>query len=212
MSKTLKFCPNCGAELKGAKFCPECGYDTSEEVFSAQDDAKETQAKSKEQKGEASGKFEPFSGKPNPVWDFIGPYMPEIGKWGWLALIILNAIVFLVDIIAYAIANAIIPVGGFPVYSLIALIVNVVLSLLWIKPKFAEPLVEQKYAKVLEDVIEIKNFRIPIILLVGIIVEIFGYGWTGLVVLAPVLIILLFGPVPYYWTTNVNKPVENSEI
>ena len=85
-------------------------------------------------------------------------------------------------------------------WGIISTILEILLSWFWVKPKFSDKCVARDWDGLLDDVLLLGEFRIPWMLVMGILLEIFGYGWIGLTVLGPAIVIIFFGPrQPYNW-------------
>jgi hypothetical protein len=200
MSKELKFCPNCGAELKGAKFCPECGTDANKEASSSPKSISNT---------EAPSKAEIAKGNSNAIWNFVGPYMKEIGKYQWIVCLIVCGIRLLVYLFA---GIPFITLGVYDLYvqeniwdGLIKVIILVVLILIWVKPKFSSRLEKEQFDVLLKETVQIGSIKIPMMLIMGVVMTIIGWGESyafGALVLLPALLIIFFGPIPYKWDNS----------
>jgi hypothetical protein len=194
MAKIPKFCPECGAELGGKPVCEKCGFDT----------------KITEEKSMSSDK----SGGSKSTWETLEPIVSITGKWAWLYGVIVGVLYIILSIWAFVtISRAIaywesiygtsIPYTGrgygYAVWELITAVVSIAVSLLWVKPKFSIPCGEKDWEKLLTDVVKIGDIQIPWMLIMGVILAIFGYGWGGLAVLGCAIILIFFGPRKYEW-------------
>ena len=58
---------------------------------------------------------------------------------------------------------------------------------------------EKDWEKLLTDVLVLGNIQIPWMLIMGVILEIFGFGWGGAIVLICAILIIFLGPRKYEW-------------
>lgn len=188
MAKAPKFCPECGAELGENKICEKCGYETSQTV-----------------KKEAKTQPTP-SGGGNPNWENIESFVTILGKWAWVIVIINGLIYIFSGIWGLIWTIPAIPYGATlgisTIWNIIGGIVVIILAIIIIKPRFSSKCAAKDWDYLLNDVLTLGNFRIPWMLIWGIIIEIFGNWWGGLPIIIPALLLIFMGPKPYDWTTD----------
>ena len=190
-----KFCPECGTKIPvGTNICEKCGI--------------ELQTKSTATKAKKSARPKKPAGS-NDIWNTLEPIIVDwVGRYAWLVLILIP-LVMLVITLATTIPAILVALGlGNPagstvanlIWAIISTILEVLLSWFWVKPKFSDKCVERDWDGLLDDVLLLGEYRIPWMLAIGVLLEIFGYGWIGLVVLGPAIVIIFFGPrQPYNW-------------
>ena len=86
------------------------------------------------------------------------------------------------------------------IFWIIGGIINILLSLIFVRPRFSTPCKNKDWDALYNDYILLGNFKLPFMILLGILMEIFGYYWGGFAVLIPALILLFAGPKQYNWT------------
>jgi len=187
MAKAPKFCPECGAELGGNKICEKCGYETSQTV---KKEAKTQPASS----GEAASN-----------WQNVEPFVTLLGKWAWVIAII-NGLVYLIWGIYGLIVGISFPsfifISPTDIWYIISGIITILIAIIIVKPRFSSKCAAKDWDYLLNDVLTLGNFRIPWMLIWGIIIEIFGNWWGGLPIIIPALLLIFMGPKPYDWTTD----------
>ncbi len=82
---------------------------------------------------------------------------------------------------------------------IIAGILAIAIALLLVKPRFSSKWADEDYDYLLNDVIKIGNYRIPLMLILGIILEILLQWWGGLIIIIPLLLLIFMGPKEYKW-------------
>lgn len=187
MSKPVKFCPECGADMENNVICSKCGYDS-------------TKSESKPTPSETTSAPSPqeFSS-----WKSLEPYVEIVGKYAWIILIIAPIILLFYSLAAIGIFS-VYGLGGYVAGQLAWIIIEVVVVILfaifWVKPKFSDRCASKQWDILLDDTLKISTIQIPWMLIVGVLIEIFGNGWVGLFVLGPAIILIFFGPrTPYNW-------------
>jgi len=88
---------------------------------------------------------------------------------------------------------------GSAVWQLITAIVSIAVSILWVRPKFSKHCGEKDWETLLTDVVKLGNIQIPWMLIMGVVLTIFGYGWGGAIVLIIALLMIFLGPRKYEW-------------
>lgn len=133
-------------------------------------------------------------------------WVSTLGKWAWVIGII-NGIIDIIWGILGAVVIGAITIGwgigpygiGFSIWLIIGGIIAILISLIIIKPKFSDKCAIKDWDSLYNWVLIIGKTRIPWMLLWGIIIEIFGYGWGGLPVIICSLALLFAGPKSYQW-------------
>ncbi len=78
--------------------------------------------------------------------------------------------------------------------------IAIVFAFAFIKPRFSNKWKEEDYDYLFNDVIKIGKLRIPLMLIIGIILEILMSWWSGLFFLfIPLLLLIFMGPKEYKW-------------
>ena len=141
-------------------------------------------------------------------WDSVKNIAIGMGKWSWIVLLIEGIIYTILGL--YILAWAVVIVGLLPydpttlvIYGVMYLIgglLALVLSVAFVKPRFSNKWKEEDYDYLLNDVVKIGSFRIPLMLIFGIILEILLSWWGGLIILVPLLLLIFMGPKEYKWT------------
>ena len=130
----------------------------------------------------------------NPVWQFFKPFLPKIGKWSWIILMIVGSIFLILDLL---IAD---------IFGIISNIIIIVFTILWVKPVFSPALMEERYEDLLNETFNISTIRIPKMLAFGVLFEIFGDGWVGIIILIPAIVLIFFSAyIPYNWNVKKNE-------
>ena len=150
-------------------------------------------------------------------WDSVKGIADAMGKWSWIILLIEGIIYIiwglyiltLVGIIGAAAGAA--GVAGYLAYDLATLtmygvmyfiggLLAIIFSVAFVKPRFSNKWAKEDYDYLINDVVKIGKTRIPLMLIIGIILEIFLSGWGGLIILVPLLLLIFMGPIEYKWT------------
>ncbi|MHA1453158.1 MAG: hypothetical protein ACTSRD_09880 [Promethearchaeota archaeon] len=181
MAKIPKFCPEGGVEIGGKPVCEKCGFDTN---------ITEDKKMSENNSGSST-------------WDSLEPIVSTVGKYAWIYGIVAGAVYAIWGIYLVILSMSIFGIGlGNGIWMIINAVVLIVGSLLWVKPKFSTPCGEKDWEKLLTDVVVLGNIQIPWMLIMGVVLEIFGYGWGGAIVLIAALLIIFLGPRKYVWKVN----------
>ncbi|UCC19239.1 MAG: hypothetical protein JSV62_14225 [Promethearchaeota archaeon] len=129
-------------------------------------------------------------------------WVSTLGQWAWI-LVMLNSVVDIIWGLVIIISLAGVAYGylsmGYGIWLLIGGIINALIAFSIILPKFSNKCAKKDWDYLLNWVLPIGNLRFPWMLMWGIILEIFGYGWGGLPVLIPAFFLLFAGPKPYDW-------------
>ena len=148
-----------------------------------------------------------FEGR-NLKWSKYEKFVSEFGKWAWIIGILSGIIDFIWGLYSI-IALSSLPFGwgisaiGTPIWLVLSGIFAIIVSYVIIKPKFSEKCANQDWSFLLENwILLLGNFRFPWMLFWGIIMCIFGYGWGGIPILIPSILLLFAGPKKYEWSTK----------
>jgi hypothetical protein len=182
-----KFCPECGTEIPpGTNICENCGI--------------VLQTKSTPTKAKKSARPKKTA-MPNDFWTTLEPIIVDwVGKYAWLALILIPIIMLGIDLLISIPSIFFGGTAGNLVWTIISTIFEILLAWFWVKPKFSDKCVDRDWDYLLDDVLVLGGYKIPWMLVMGILLEVFGYGWIGLFVLGPAIVIIFFGPrQPYNW-------------
>lgn len=143
-------------------------------------------------------------------WDSLREVVKIIGTWAWLIGLI-SGIVYLFWGIFGIVGAGITGVFGGSisitrsasiVWDIIRGSICIIISLAIVLPRFSMKCKNEDWDYLLNDVWVLGSFRFPLMLLWGILLAIFGYGWGGAGVLVPAFMLLFAGPKPYEWTTE----------
>ncbi|MHA1746336.1 MAG: hypothetical protein ACTSWW_10080 [Promethearchaeota archaeon] len=155
----------------------------------------------------------------NDTWSSIEKWVALAGKWSWVWLllqVVIGLIGTILAIAAIAVWSAqialLVPTDlfyaeytaarakliGEVVWYFIGVAISLAALILFVRP-FAKKCGERDWGFLVNDVIVIAGYRIPKMLILGVVLEIFTQGYGGLLVLIPVLLILFVGPVPVQW-------------
>ncbi len=133
-------------------------------------------------------------------------WVSTLGKWAWVIGIISGIIELFLGIYGVIIigtATAVLGIGifgiGNSIWYIISGIITVLISFVIIKPKFSDKCANKDWDNLYNWVLIIGKARIPWMLLWGIIIEIFGFGWGGIPIIVCSLVLLFAGPKPYEW-------------
>jgi hypothetical protein len=197
MSENEKVCPECGATMGDKQICNECGYDATKVATVA----------TKSDKKPLKGKGSATKISKGDFWSNYEKYLVIYGKWAWLNPLIFAVVylIFAIVLMASSVASLFI---GTIVWELICVAVSVVFAILWVRPKFSNKCANREWQALVDDAIVIRNIKIPKMLLVGVIVEIFGYGWSGALILGPALLIIFLAPVTFSWKVEAGKQTQ----
>ena len=130
-----------------------------------------------------------------------------VGKWAWV-IGILNGLFGIIwalyQIIVLTAVWALLPGAYVPtteIWWIIASIGGIVISLLIIRPKFSNPCGAKDWDALYGWVLNLGGLNIPWMFIWGLLLFVFGwYGWAGLAVLIPAVMLLFLGPKEYKWS------------
>lgn len=141
----------------------------------------------KEVEPKETKKEEP-KGSYNENWKNIESLVQTIGKWAWI-IALLNGIFYLILNIVFL-----------DIVDIIFSIITIIIAVVYVKPRFSSKCADKNWDYLYNDVLVLGNIRIPWMLIMGILLEIFGFWWGGAAVLFVAFILLFFGPKPYNWS------------
>ena len=134
-------------------------------------------------------------------------WVSTLGKWAWV-IGILNGIFGIIwalyQIIVLTAAWSWLPGAYTPtteIWWIIASIVGIVISFLIIRPKFSNPCGAKDWDALYGWVLNLGGLNIPWMFIWGLLLFVFGwYGWAGLAVLIPAVMLIFAGPKEYNWS------------
>lgn len=189
MSQSIEFCPQCGAKLGGSLVCSQCGLHITPSPPVSSTSATSTT-------------------RVNDTWPRIENLVSLAGKFGWILLVLSLVVGLISAIVALVAANAfwggVIPAElkgtytGPLVYSILGWIVSLIL-IIWLIFPFSRQCARKEWSIIVNDVFKIGQYRIPKMIFAGIIALAFSSFWGGLLIAAPAVAIILFGPEPIRW-------------
>ena len=125
-----------------------------------------------------------------------------VGKWAWIIGLI-NGIIGLIA------SFGIIALGGLfaflvlptQIWNIIASIIGIAIALLIIRPKFSNPCGAKDWDALYGWTLKLGGANVPWMFIWGILLFMFGwYGWGGLAVLLPAVMLIFAGPKEYKWS------------
>ncbi len=146
-------------------------------------------------------------------WEGVEGLASFLGEWAWIILII-EAVIFIfwgiLGLSWFVVAGSAAQQPGayagqiafYSIYYIMYLIggiLTIVLAIFFVKPRFSNKWADKDYDYLLNDVIKFGNVRIPTMLIIGIIIDIFLQFWGGLIILIPLLLLIFMGPKEYKW-------------
>ena len=134
-------------------------------------------------------------------------WVSTLGKWAWV-IGILNGIFGIIwalyQIIVLTAAWSWLPGAYTPtteIWWIIASIVGIAISLIIIRPKFSNPCGAKDWDALYGWVLKLGGLNIPWMFIWGLLLFVFGwYGWAGLAVLIPAVMLIFAGPKEYKWS------------
>ncbi|MFX0186589.1 MAG: hypothetical protein ACFE8A_02515 [Candidatus Hodarchaeota archaeon] len=163
--------------------------------------------------------------KQKEYWDNLKGFAIWLGTYGWIILLF-GGILFIlwgfigllypavaeatIEQVPVLYANLVIDIAGIlhihGLFTYIMWFVGGILAIIFtfafVKPRFSNRWKETDYDYLLNDVIKIGRLRIPLMLIVGIILEILMSWWGGLIIIIPLLLLVFIGPKKYKWKEN----------
>ncbi|MHA1272378.1 MAG: hypothetical protein ACTSQP_05850 [Promethearchaeota archaeon] len=152
----------------------------------------------------------------NKDWKKYENFVSVIGKWAWLILII-DALIYIIWGIwglswtataanvastygAYSyVAADIAYLTALYTWYIIGGIILIILAIVIIKRRFSDKCAAKDWDYLLNDVLIIGKYRIPWMLIWGILAAVFGQWWAGFFILLPAILIIFWGPEEYQW-------------
>ncbi len=137
-------------------------------------------------------------------WKKYESFVSTLGKWAWIIILInaFSTFIFGIWVLAWEGIFWWLWAGGvaYGIWLIACAVLIAFLAFFIVKPRFSDKCASKDWDYIFNDVLVIGNARIPWMLIIGIILEIFGlWGWGGLAVLIPMIILLAAGPKPYKW-------------
>lgn len=139
-------------------------------------------------------------------------WVSQLGKWAWI-IILVNGILGIIFGIAgiaiwfyfpWAVASY--------VWNVIGGIIIILLDFIIIRPKFSNKCAAMDWDALYEWYLPLGSLKLPWMLIWGVIFEIIGwYGWGGVFILIPAIMLLFLGPKQYNWTKEGSKPKPKPE-
>ena len=134
-------------------------------------------------------------------------WVSTLGKWAWI-IGLLNGVIgifwALFQIITLSAAWAWLPGAYVPtveIWWIIASIVGIAIALLIIRPKFSNPCGAKDWEALYGWTLKLGGTNVPWMFIWGILLFLFGwYGWGGLAVLIPAIMLIFAGPRKYDWS------------
>ncbi|MFX1365783.1 MAG: hypothetical protein ACFFCE_02960 [Promethearchaeota archaeon] len=129
-------------------------------------------------------------------------WVSTLGKWAWVIGIINGIINIIRGFFGFFVIGLGIFGIGLRIWLIISGIIIILISFVIIKPKFSYKCAIKDWDGLYNWFLIIGEVRIPWMLLWGIIIEIFGYGWGGLPIIICSLALLIAGPKKYDWNAE----------
>ena len=128
-------------------------------------------------------------------------WVSTLGKWAWI-IGLLNGILGIVVTVSLSFVFWWNPYYlGANFWNIIASIIGIVIVLLIIRPKFSNPCGAKDWDALYNWTLKLGNASVPWMFIWGILLFMFGwYGWGGLAVLLPAVMIIFAGPKEYKWS------------
>jgi len=131
-------------------------------------------------------------------------WVSTLGKWAWVIGLI-NGLIGIFWSIFIIMGFGIFFLAALPsqIWNIIANIVGIVIALLIIRPQFSNPCGKKDWDALYGWVLNLGGTNVPWMLIWGFLLFLFGwYGWGGLAVLIPALVLIFAGPKEYKWSTE----------
>jgi len=140
-------------------------------------------------------------------------WVSGIGKWAWIIGLVNGLIGLFWSIFQIAVFAAtwaiwgfgfgVTPGAGISFWNLIASIVGIIIAVFIIRPKFSKPCGEKDWEALYGWALKLGGARVPWMFIWGILLFMFGwYGWGGIAVLLPAIMIIFAGPRKYEWSSG----------
>ena len=133
-------------------------------------------------------------------------WVSTLGKWAWI-IGILNGILGIVVTVGLSLVFWWNPYYlGANIWNIIGSIIGILIALLVIRPKFSNPCGEKDWDALYGWTINLGGLNVPWMFIWGFLLLIFGwYGWGGLSVLIPAVMLIFAGPKEYNWSSGEKK-------
>ncbi|UYP44315.1 hypothetical protein NEF87_000600 [Candidatus Lokiarchaeum ossiferum] len=191
MSNRSQFCPECGRPLGINDVCENCGHNINLQV-----ETQENLSSPAEKKENESITNQTHINPHRHLWNPIEKVVVILGTYGWIfsaAISLLFLILSFIGVIASFSANFLIDL----LFSGFALFLSVQYG-----KKFAERVKARDWYYIVNNVWIIGSFRIPKMLVIGLILVPLLNWWGGWIILLPVIAITFIGPVPTQWSVT----------
>ncbi|MHA1684106.1 MAG: hypothetical protein ACTSUE_24415 [Promethearchaeota archaeon] len=133
----------------------------------------------------------------NDTWDsWAEKLVVGLGKWSWL-IVLLAACWYIWRGIWWSIFALWLVNTGRAIWNFVCAVALLVILFMYVLPKFTKQVKAKDWQGMMDDAIPFGSFKMPKMLLFGIILEIFGYYGGAGVLICSILIMLL---------APVNKP------
>jgi len=157
--------------------------------------------------------------KPESQWESENGFVITLGTWAWL-FSLANGVVYLIwgivivfvqtrvtsqmtfaiPFFAEEVRTVWYASRGIGFYYLIGGAINIVFSIAIIKFRFSDKIKDRDWDFLYEkDILKLGSVRFPLMLLWGILLAVFGYGWGGALVLIVAFWLIFAGPREYHW-------------
>ncbi len=133
-------------------------------------------------------------------------WVSTLGKWAWI-IVVLNGVIGIIWSL-YSLITLIAWLGvfglagsGASAWNLFASIIGIIIGLLVIRPKFSKPCGEKDWDALYGWTLKLGGSKVPWMFIWGLLLFLFGwYGWAGLAVLIPAVMLIFAGPKEYNWS------------
>lgn len=210
-----KFCISCGSQLdKDEVYCSNCGMKvgSNESTFLVKTDEKSKVSTSSQSYSEPISPSitqpvsqplptqpQPRKSREDPSWKSLEKWVSLGGQFSWV-LFVIWIIVRLISIIVLGIVPDTRVKGWFYVFwGFLSITVIIYLGITFLKP-FAIKCKEKDWSYLVNDVIVFDIYRIPKMLVLGLVLLIFSSWGSSLVILVSLFIIFM-GPEEVQWKT-----------
>ena len=129
-------------------------------------------------------------------------WVSTLGKWAWVIGILNGLLGIVTSLYIIVITGLIFPFNiASQVWNTIASLIGIVIALLIIRPKFSNPCGAKDWDALYNWTLKFGGAKVPWMFIWGILLFMFGwYGWAGLAVLIPAVMLIFAGPKEYKWS------------
>ena len=130
-------------------------------------------------------------------------WVSTLGKWAWIIGLLNGLLGILFSLVAVFSFGGFFALALLPtqIWNIIASIVGIVIALLIIRPKFSNPCGAKDWDALYGWTLKLGSSNVPWMFIWGILLFMFGwYGWGGLAVLVPAVMLIFAGPKEYKWS------------